>query len=108
MSVFPETPTNMRPSRRNAIPPNIRLSVMPGCADSTARIRETRFSSNAMGPPCGLTFEFTRLRKQAKPAVARRVQRRVSPRSVRYGCEEQHGDDNCTGGQATLPNEQKT
>jgi hypothetical protein len=60
-----------------------------------------------MGPG-GLTFEFTRGRKQAKPAVARRVQRRVSPRSMRYWCEEQHGDDNCTGGQATLPNEQKT
>jgi hypothetical protein len=29
--------------------------------------------------PCGLTFEFTRLRKRAKPAVAGRVQRRVSP-----------------------------
>jgi hypothetical protein len=29
--------------------------------------------------PCGLTFEFTRLRRLAKPAVAGRVQRRVSP-----------------------------
>jgi hypothetical protein len=28
---------------------------------------------------CCLTFEFTRLRKRAKPAVAGRVQRRVSP-----------------------------
>jgi hypothetical protein len=28
---------------------------------------------------CGLTFEFTRVRKRAKPAVALRVQRRVSP-----------------------------
>ena len=26
----------------------------------------------------GLTFEFTRVRKRAKPAVARRVERRVS------------------------------
>src|SRR5215216_5780636 len=28
---------------------------------------------------CGLTFEFTRVRKRAKPAVALRVQRRVKP-----------------------------
>src|SRR5689334_11666083 len=30
--------------------------------------------------PFGLTFEFTRVRKRAKPAVALRVQRRVRPR----------------------------
>jgi len=31
---------------------------------------------------CGLTFEFTRSRKRAKPAVASQVQRRVRPRPV--------------------------
>src|SRR5439155_26142042 len=35
----------------------------------------------AVRGPCGLTFEFTRVRKRAKPAVALRVQRRVRPRA---------------------------
>jgi len=30
------------------------------------------------GEACRLTFEFTRVRKRAKPAVARQVERRVS------------------------------
>jgi len=34
----------------------------------------------------GLTFEFTRLRRRVKPAVGRRVQRRVRPRSHLLPC----------------------
>src|SRR5687767_4139440 len=33
---------------------------------------------------CALTFEFTRLRKRAKPAVAGRVQRRVRQPEARH------------------------
>ena len=40
---------------------------------------------------CSLTFEFTRLRKRAKPAVAGRVQRRVSPRLAGTGPIDSHG-----------------
>ena len=39
----------------------------------------------------GITFEFTRSRKRAKPAVASRVQRRVRP----HGCSEALGRVAC-------------
>jgi hypothetical protein len=42
---------------------------------------------------CGLTFEFTRLRKRAKPAVAGRVQRRVRPRHACYLAERSFSDE---------------
>jgi hypothetical protein len=45
---------------------------------------------------CGLTFEFTRLRKRAKPAVAGRVQRRVRPHA---SCHVMLG--NCRSAYAT-------
>jgi hypothetical protein len=45
-------------------------------------------------PTCCLTFEFTRLRKRAKPAVAGRVQRRVRPRRLSAGYRWLHWTTN--------------
>jgi hypothetical protein len=45
INVSPTTPTNMFPSRRNAIPPNMRRSSIAGSLESADRIRRAKSSS---------------------------------------------------------------
>jgi len=54
-------------------------------------IRSSGIRTMKMAPLRRLTFEFTRSRKRAKPAIASRVQRRVRP----HGCSEALGRVAC-------------
>ena len=55
-----------------------------------------------MEGPCGLTFELTRARRLAKPAVARRVQRRVGRRKHLNRHEVSPFECGCDGDEAAL------
>jgi hypothetical protein len=66
--------------------------------------------NHAMQALCGLTLEFTRGRKQAKPAVARRVQRRVMPSQARrhnrrsaQACPDARASAQAKNGGSTVP-----
>src|SRR5262249_16972797 len=55
------------------------------------RLRTSFMDGREIAAPRRLTFEFTRSRKRAKPAVASRVQRRVRS----HGCSEALGRVAC-------------
>jgi hypothetical protein len=69
------------PSARPAQQPSADLNAQGACSavlEARWFMRRVRMACACI-PGCGLTLEFTRGTQTAKPAVARRVQRRVSP-----------------------------